>query len=116
MLFSIKDRIKHHFAEVIRLKTSGHAIALGFAVGSFISILPTPGFSAFIAEQSTEETRARVFGITEAIDHRPRKIFSELRDRHVRLRAQHHAGHERGHCQKSLHDQHSLLPTGSSMP
>lgn len=37
--------IKQHFREVIRTKTSPNSIALGFAIGTFIAILPTPGIS-----------------------------------------------------------------------
>lgn len=34
--------------EVIRTKTSDHSVAMGFAVGSFVAILPTPGISFLI--------------------------------------------------------------------
>ena len=33
---------------VIRTKTSPHSIGLGFAIGTFISILPTPGFNILL--------------------------------------------------------------------
>lgn len=38
-------KIKEHFQEIIRTKPSPHAIALGFTIGTFISILPTPGLN-----------------------------------------------------------------------
>jgi uncharacterized protein len=43
-----KKKIKEHFLEVIRTKTSPHNIGLGFATGTFISILPTPGFNIIL--------------------------------------------------------------------
>ena len=44
----ITNLMKHHFHEVIKLKTTPHSIALGFAIGTFISVLPTPGFNILI--------------------------------------------------------------------
>lgn len=41
----IKAKIKHHFSEVLKTKRSPHAIAIGFAVGTLINILPTPGLN-----------------------------------------------------------------------
>lgn len=38
-------KLKRHFLEVLRTKTSDHSVAMGFAVGSFVAILPTPGLS-----------------------------------------------------------------------
>ena len=40
----LKTRIKHHFGAVLKTKHSPHAIASGFAIGTLIAILPTPGF------------------------------------------------------------------------
>ena len=40
--------IRVHFEEIVRIKTSKKAIAFGFAIGTFISILPIPGFSVLI--------------------------------------------------------------------
>ncbi len=34
------EKIKHHFYEILRIKTTPHEIALGFAIGTFIEILP----------------------------------------------------------------------------
>ncbi|MCA9497503.1 MAG: DUF2062 domain-containing protein, partial [Nanoarchaeota archaeon] len=34
-------KLKNHFLEILKLKTSPHEIALGFAIGTFIEILPT---------------------------------------------------------------------------
>jgi uncharacterized protein len=42
------EKIKHHFREVIKLKTTPQTIALGFAIGTFISVLPTPGFNILL--------------------------------------------------------------------
>jgi uncharacterized protein len=47
-LARIKEKLKHHFQEVIRTKTSPHSIALGFAIGSFIGLLPTPGLNIIL--------------------------------------------------------------------
>jgi MFS family permease len=42
-------------------------ILVGEGLGAMTRSLVGPSFSAYIAEQSTEETRARVFGITDTI-------------------------------------------------
>lgn len=44
----IKEKIRKHFQEVIELKTSPYKIALGFAIGTAIAILPTLGLGIFI--------------------------------------------------------------------
>jgi len=44
-----KEKLKHHFHEVMKEQTSSHSIAMSFAIGTFISILPTPGFNILIA-------------------------------------------------------------------
>ena len=44
----IKNKLKEHFQEVIRTKTSPHSIGVGFAIGTFISTLPTPGFNILL--------------------------------------------------------------------
>ncbi|MEQ9425397.1 MAG: DUF2062 domain-containing protein [Cyclobacteriaceae bacterium] len=36
--------VHQHFQEVIKTKTSSQSIAVGFSIGTFISILPTTGF------------------------------------------------------------------------
>ncbi len=41
-------KIKKHFKEIIEIKTTPHEIALGFAVGTGIAILPTFGLGVFI--------------------------------------------------------------------
>lgn len=41
--------INDHFNDILHIKTSKQSIATGFAVGTFISILPIPGFSILIA-------------------------------------------------------------------
>jgi len=45
---NIKKRVIEYFEEVVRLKKTPHEIALGFALGVFIGILPTPGFNILI--------------------------------------------------------------------
>lgn len=41
-------KLKNHFKKIISFKKSPHAIALGFSVGSFISLFPTFGLAYFI--------------------------------------------------------------------
>jgi uncharacterized protein (DUF2062 family) len=41
-------KLKRHFVEVLRTKTSDRSVALGYALGTFIAILPTPGFNIFL--------------------------------------------------------------------
>ncbi|MBU2576322.1 MAG: DUF2062 domain-containing protein [Nanoarchaeota archaeon] len=48
MIKKFRDKIKKHLSEVLELKTSPHSIAMGFALGTFIAILPTFGLGAFI--------------------------------------------------------------------
>jgi uncharacterized protein len=48
MITKFREKIKKHFEEVIKLKTSPHSIALGFAIGTFVAIFPTPGFSVWL--------------------------------------------------------------------
>ena len=45
----MKHKLVNHFQEVLKIKTSSQAIAAGFAVGTFLSILPMPGFSPVLA-------------------------------------------------------------------
>ncbi|PIU72796.1 hypothetical protein COS79_01095 [Candidatus Woesearchaeota archaeon CG06_land_8_20_14_3_00_33_13] len=45
----IIKKLKEHFKEVLGIKTSPHSIALGFAIGTFIAIIPTFGFTYLIA-------------------------------------------------------------------
>lgn len=49
MVKSFKEKIMHHFHEALRIKKSPHSIALGFGIGTFIGILPTPGFGVLLA-------------------------------------------------------------------
>lgn len=49
------------------LAPSWQWVLLGVGLGAITRSLIGPSFSAFIAEQSSEENRARVFGITESI-------------------------------------------------
>ncbi|MFH1592426.1 MAG: DUF2062 domain-containing protein [Candidatus Woesearchaeota archaeon] len=48
MIGKYKNKIKKHFQAVIRTKKSPHSIALGFAIGTLIGILPTPGFNILL--------------------------------------------------------------------
>lgn len=41
-------RLKKHFKEVLRIKTTPFEIALGFSLGTFIAIFPTFGFGPLI--------------------------------------------------------------------
>lgn len=41
-------KVKEHFKKVAEIKTSPNSIALGFAIGTFIAIFPTPGFSIIL--------------------------------------------------------------------
>mgnify|MGYP002635089773 CR=1 FL=1 len=42
-------KLKRHFIEVLKTKKTDKAVAQGYALGAFVSILPTPGFGALIA-------------------------------------------------------------------
>lgn len=42
MYKKFKEKLQIHFQEVLHIETSAHSIAMGFAIGTFISILPTP--------------------------------------------------------------------------
>ncbi|MFH1238158.1 MAG: DUF2062 domain-containing protein [archaeon] len=48
MIRKLKDKIERHLREVIELKTSPHSIAMGFALGTFVTITPTFGLGLFI--------------------------------------------------------------------
>jgi uncharacterized protein (DUF2062 family) len=43
-----KNKVRHHFEDVWKLKNTPHSIALGFAIGTFLAVLPTPGFSILL--------------------------------------------------------------------
>lgn len=47
-LKKLRDKLKAYLLDVLRIKTSPHSIALGFSIGTFIGILPTPGFGVLI--------------------------------------------------------------------
>jgi len=42
------NKLKTHFKGVLRIKSSPHSIAMGFALGTLIAILPTFGLGIFI--------------------------------------------------------------------
>jgi hypothetical protein len=48
MLMKPYSRLRRYIREVISLKTSPHEIALGFAVGTFITVIPSPGFNILL--------------------------------------------------------------------
>ncbi|NQV90839.1 DUF2062 domain-containing protein [Candidatus Woesearchaeota archaeon] len=43
-----KKKLENYFNEVLRTKPEPHAVGLGFAVGTGISILPTPGINILL--------------------------------------------------------------------
>lgn len=45
----IKQRITRFIQQLANENSTPHSIALGFTLGTFIAILPTPGFGAFLA-------------------------------------------------------------------
>jgi uncharacterized protein (DUF2062 family) len=47
-MLKIFEVTKKHILKILQLKSSPHSIALGFAIGTFIALLPTFGFGAFI--------------------------------------------------------------------
>jgi len=48
MLRKLRVKLKQHIRKVLQVKTSDHAIALGFAVGIYVSIIPTPGLNVLL--------------------------------------------------------------------
>ncbi|MGD2027691.1 MAG: MFS transporter [Anaerolineales bacterium] len=52
---------------IVALATSWQWVLVGLSIGSIASSMVGPSFSAFIAEQSSEENRGRVYGITDTI-------------------------------------------------
>ncbi len=50
MINKLKEKLKHHFHEVMKAQISEHSVALGFAIGTFINILlPIPGSNILTA-------------------------------------------------------------------
>ncbi len=49
MISRWKKRFKEHFIEALKIKTTPHEIALGFAIGTFIAILPIFGLHIWLA-------------------------------------------------------------------
>lgn len=50
MVFGLwKEKLKNYALDIFTEKTTPHSIALGFAIGTLISILPTPGFNLLLA-------------------------------------------------------------------
>lgn len=45
----VLKKVRNHFRGVIRIKKSPHSMALGFAIGTLIEILPTPGINIILA-------------------------------------------------------------------
>jgi uncharacterized protein len=48
MKIFFKKKLREHFREVIEVKTTPHGIALGFAIGTVIAVLPTFGLGALV--------------------------------------------------------------------
>ena len=48
MVKALAKRLRAYFWDVAAIKTHPHEIALGFAVGVFISTMPTPGFNLLL--------------------------------------------------------------------
>lgn len=48
MVKEIIMKIKNRLKEIVKIKTSPHSIAAGFAIGTFIAVLPTFGFGIFL--------------------------------------------------------------------
>ncbi len=48
MFKSWKAKLRGHIDEIIKTKMSPHSIALGFSLGTFISIIPTPGINLLL--------------------------------------------------------------------
>ena len=46
--YTLKRGIRQHFHEVMKEHTSPHSIAMGFAIGTLINTLPTPGFNILL--------------------------------------------------------------------
>ncbi|MDQ3535656.1 MAG: DUF2062 domain-containing protein [Bacteroidota bacterium] len=46
---NIEYKVKRFLVEITTSKVSTHNLALGFAIGTFIAILPTPGFGVLIS-------------------------------------------------------------------
>ncbi len=42
-------KTKEHFNSIIKTEKTPHHIAIGFAIGTFIGIIPTPGISVILA-------------------------------------------------------------------
>lgn len=45
--FLQKNKMHKYFQEIMSIKKSPHSIALGFAIGTGIAVLPTPGIGIF---------------------------------------------------------------------
>ncbi|MBT5023080.1 DUF2062 domain-containing protein [Candidatus Woesearchaeota archaeon] len=46
--FNLKKKFRKHIKEIVKTKKSAHSVAIGFAIGTFISLLPTPGFNILL--------------------------------------------------------------------
>ena len=47
-MINIKEKLKHHFQELAKSRTSENSIAAGFAIGTAIGLFPTPGFGTML--------------------------------------------------------------------
>ncbi len=48
MIRRFRSKLRKHFREVLKIKKTPQSIAMGFAIGTFLAILPTPGFSILL--------------------------------------------------------------------
>jgi uncharacterized protein len=48
VLYKLREIGRNHLKQIALTKKSPHTIALGFGLGTFLSILPTPGFSVML--------------------------------------------------------------------
>ena len=43
-----RNKFSSYFKELLKTKTSPHSIAMGFSIGTFVAILPTPGLNILL--------------------------------------------------------------------
>ncbi|MBN2454660.1 DUF2062 domain-containing protein [Candidatus Woesearchaeota archaeon] len=48
MIRKLGEKTKKHLHEAFSTESSAHSIALGFAIGTFVGIFPTPGFGVVL--------------------------------------------------------------------
>jgi len=61
----IREKIKNYFSDVMKSHNNPHDVAMGFAVGVFIGVLPTPGLNiilGLIAAAFLKVNKVAIFG------------------------------------------------------